>query len=168
LFNRHPGYPVTQVSRDGDGVFLLRDLPPGEYRFRVDGQEKRCVLTDEQEIDGFDFVVPRTPNARSISGRVLRPDGKTPLADTEVTLTVLQAEPKQLEPCLRWLGVPRRAVTDSQGRFHLYPLKPDKYWITAGAPGYHTSQRKTVRVKWLSARALEFALQHKPTADDKE
>lgn len=152
---------IAQVSRDGDGTFLLRDLPPGEYEVRADGQKKPCSLNDQQEIDGFDLVVPRKPSSRSISGRIFLPGGKTPLADTEATLTVSCVEPEsdRLTTWSRCPRVPRRVMTDGEGRFCIYPLKPDNYWITAEAPGHRVSLRKTVRVKRFSARGIEFVLQ---------
>ena len=151
------GYPITAVSRDGDGEFAIRGLPEGEYK--IAGCPQRCVVYEGREVNNLQVLAPSVPDPRSISGHVLQPGGTTPLASTEVTLTVFVEEPEG--PAMPWPsieGVPRRVITDEHGAFKIYPIGPGDYWITASAPGFEPNRQATVHIKADSVEGIEFVL----------
>jgi hypothetical protein len=150
------GYPITAVSREGDGEFAIRGLPEGEYTI---GYGQRCVVHEGRGVNNVQILAPSIPEPRSISGHVLQPGGTTPLTGTEVTLTVFVEE--QNGPAMSWPsieGVPRRVITDEYGAFKIYPIHPGHYWITASAPGFEPSPQATVHVKADSVEGIELVL----------
>ena len=130
------GYPVTQVSRDGDGAYRLSNLPAGDYRIAT----KRLSVAGTETIENFDIEVDDLPEKRWVTGRALVADG-LPLGRAE--LTVIWDGQGPSAPFYGPLdGVPRRVLTDEAGRFRLGPLTPHKCWLTAEIPG-----RRSLTVK---------------------
>ncbi len=123
------GYPITQVSRDGDGTYRLSNLPPGEYRIAT----RRLSITGTEAIEHFDIEVDDLLEKRWVRGRALVGEGE-PLGRAE--LTVIRDGQRPSAPPLGPMdGVPRRVLTDDAGRFRLGPFTPGEYWLTAEIPG---------------------------------
>ena len=156
------GYPITGVSKDGDGTYSLPNLPPGKYGIiAVNGTRRAEVdisVVDGNEMFGIDVVLPAESKPRSISGRVLTPNG-SPLENIEVEFVVDTDAPSS--PMYGPLGgVPRTVVTDDDGRFRLSPVDSHygDYWLTAKTPGFHASETKKVNVSKQSVAGLEFVV----------
>ncbi len=145
------GYPVAQVSRDGDGTYRLSNLPPGEYRIAT----RRLSIAGTETIENFDIEVDDLPEKRWVIGRVLAPGGE-PLGLAEVTVIMDFGGPSS--PMFGpQHGVPRRVLTDGAGRFRLWPSAPREYWLTAETPG-RRSQTRMVDLTVDSADAGDFLL----------
>lgn len=163
--------PSMAISRDGDGVFSLGPLPPGDYTLEIglpsiwhmfpstdliEPQSEDVSLTSGKDLSGLDLRVPVTKPAFSLEGRVLIGD-KTPLASQEVTVEVsgdyvVGEEP---EEWYVWEPVVRRVVTDDQGGYKLYPLRPGKYKLVAKWHGLSAVAKISVR---SDVKCLDFAL----------
>lgn len=132
------GYPITQVSRDGDGTFCIRNLPAGMYRLLSHGTGlgEQFELADGEDLSDVEIVVATPLAQRWIVGRVLGPDD-APVVNTEVTI-ITDNEGPGADFYSPLFGVPRRAVTDDLGRFRLGPLEPREYWIGAWTPGHRS------------------------------
>ncbi len=130
------GYPITQVSRDGDGTFCLRNLPPGTYRLGITGVGlgAQFTLEDAEDVSGVEIVIVTPLAQRWVVGRVLGPDN-SPVANTEVTFIMDHGGPLS-GPYGPLDGVPRRAVTDDLGLFRVGPLDPREHWLRALIPGH--------------------------------
>ena len=136
--------PVSQISRDGDGTFCLRNLPPGTYRIYGRGvRAEEITLDDAEDVSGIEIVVETPLAQRWIVGRVVGPDN-APVVNTEVTFVM-------------YPGVPRRAVTDDLGFFRVGPLHARDYLINARTPG-HSSKSKPVDVTTESLDAGDLQL----------
>jgi hypothetical protein len=144
------GYPVTQVSRDGDGTYRLSNLPPGEYRIAG----RRLSIGGPQEIENFDLEVDDLPEKRWVLGRVTTPGGE-PLCRVEVTVIMDHEGPDAHMGPMH--GIPRRVLTDEIGRFRLGPCAAREYWLTAEIPG-HRSATTMVDVTTGSVDAGDFLL----------
>lgn len=122
------GYPVAQVSRDGDGTFRL-SLPPGEYVVA----SRHLSITGTEAIEDFDVEVPAAAEKRWITGRALAAGG-APLGGIELTVIVDVMGPSA-DMFGPQGGVPRRVVTDEHGLFRLGPFDRREYWLTAAFRG---------------------------------
>jgi protocatechuate 3,4-dioxygenase beta subunit len=143
LFRPHPTgddsiFPVT-ASRDGDGTFALEPLAAGTYELKVwdafgHKHTETVQLAEGEHRKNMDLRVPAPSNAASVSGRLVRPDGK-PVANQEVHLrlwgTWSNREPSTPE-FFEGSGKLRRVVTDARGRFRLDPLPRRPLVIVAG------------------------------------
>jgi hypothetical protein len=145
------GYPITQVSRDGDGTYRLSNIPPGEYRVAT----RRLSATGAEKFEDFDLEVPDLPEARWVRARALAGDGE-PLARAEIIVIMDYDEPGA-PPLGPMRGVPRRALTDGNGRFRLGPFAPREYWLTAEMPG-RRSRTTMVDLRADSVDAGDFLL----------
>lgn len=124
--------PVSQISRDGDGTFCLRNLPPGTYRIYGRGVHAEEITLDAAEhISGVEIMVETALAQRWIVGRVLGLD-RTPVVNTEVTFVIYNGGPAG--PFGRSGGVPRRALTDDLGLFRVGPLDARDYVLWARTP----------------------------------
>ncbi len=124
--------PVSQISRDGDGTFCLRNLPPGTYRIYGRGVHAEEITLDAAEhVSGVEIMVETALAQRWIVGRVLGPD-RTPVVNTEVTFVIYNGGPAG--PFGRSGGVPRRALTDDLGFFRVGPLDARDYVLWARTP----------------------------------
>jgi hypothetical protein len=112
-------------------------------------------ITGEEIRSGIHLFVPEPKGAVSVSGRIVRRNG-VPVAHTEVRLVTRldQANRNWSPETSDW--VPRRVVTDARGRFTLYPLIPERYWITAWAAGFTPSDRQAVTVGTDGVSGLVF------------
>ena len=151
------GYPITQVSRDGDGTFCLRNLAPGTYRLFNTGVwlGEEFTLEDAEDVSGVEIVVATPLAQRWVVGRVLGPDN-APVANTEVTFIIDHVGP-MTGPYGPLDGVPRRAVTDELGLFRVGPLQAREYWLSAWTPG-HRSKSEPIDVTTESIDAGDLQL----------
>jgi hypothetical protein len=120
-----PAEVTWAVSQDGDGSFLLQNLPPGEYdlipfggigswKFRERVRVEEGKTTKVREIR-----VPSLPTGRSALGPVLQPDGKTPAGQTEITFELIPV-PEQAQPPILWKAR-RRAVPTNRAASSFIP-----------------------------------------------
>ncbi len=145
------GYPVTQVSRDGDGIYRLSNLPPGEYRVAT----RRLSIAGTETVENFDIEVDDLPVKRWVLGRALVSGGE-PLGRAGVTV-IMDFEGPSAPMYGPLHGVPRRVLTDGAGRFRLGPFAPREYWLTAETPG-RRSQTRMVDLTADSVDAGDFLL----------
>ena len=130
LWNR---FRLRQASRDGDGTFCFRNLPPGSYGLYLGGAGfvKELTLEDAEDFSDVEIMVATALAQRWIVGRVIGPDN-SPLVNTEVRFVM--GRPSAI-PSRRG-GVSRRSVTDDLGLFRVGPLDPREYWLRAVIPGH--------------------------------
>ncbi len=151
------GYPVTQVTRDGDGTYCLKNLPPGEYRLLAIGTDAEArVSIKGPEVITLDLDVPAMPEKRWVSGRVLGPGGE-PVAKAEVMFITDFGGPSDWHFYGPLNGVPRRVLTDDEGRFRLGPLPPREWWFTAESPG-HKGEMTKLDLSKDSVEGVEFQI----------
>ncbi len=136
------------TTTDGNGVFLLAPLRPGEYLLAALPSEptsrkaiplssvvfypgttrqqdaQRIVLADREERAGVTFACP-PPRGVEISGRVVAPAADF-AAQVEIALRAVGRDPR-LDT--------RRAAVSVGGRFAFKNLEPGRYAITARAAG---------------------------------
>jgi len=140
-----PADLMASVSRDDDGSFKLSALPPGSYNIVVGKPEitrLKISIAGSNTKSGVKVIVPKPSGATTLSGRLLGPNGK-PLAHTDLRL-IVRLDQSTHPNALDW--VPRRVRTDADGRFTLFPIVPDRYWITASVSGFRPGDRQTVVV----------------------
>jgi hypothetical protein len=123
--------PFSGEAESGpDGTFTLGSLEPGSYRLLAVAPPlagRLATPVTARLATRAEGVVIEVDQARSIAGRVRRPDGP-PVAGARVEL--------------RRGGQARgRAVTDSRGDFRLEGLLPDHYGVGASAPGLARASR---------------------------
>ena len=153
------GYPITVISRDGDGAFALQNLPPGEYRLSVENDVRRkslrVSLPSKDQERRLEVTLPPKSDVRAVSGKVLSPNGDL-LRNTNVEIVV-----DSMAPGESWYGqlrgIPRRVRTDDEGRFLLFPFE-DRWdcWLTASVKNFRSS--KTLKVK-ASKESVDLNLQ---------
>ncbi len=153
LWNR---FRFTQASRDGDGTFCFRDLPPGSYGLylRGAGFVKELTLKDAEDFSDVEIMVTTALAQRWIVGRVLGPDN-SPLVNTEVRF--LMGRPSPI-PSHRG-RVSRRSVTDDLGLFRVGPLDPREHWLRAVITGHWSeSTRADVTAGSVDVGDLQLVL----------
>jgi hypothetical protein len=163
--------PSMAISSDGDGEFRLGPLPAGNYSLimglpgiwhvfpstdLIKPHSMAVDLTSGKDLSDLDLSVPEIKPAYDIQGRALKSD-KTPLASQEITVEVSGDYKPGEEPeeWYVWEPVVRRVVTDAQGGFKLYPIRPGKYKLVAKWHGLSATVRKTVQ---SDMRGLDFVL----------
>lgn len=153
--------PVSQISRDGDGTFCLRHLPPGSYRISISGVGlgEQFTLEEAEDVSGVEIMVETALAQRWIIGRVLGPNN-APVVNTEVTFVIHHGGPPG--PFGRSYGVPRRAVTDDLGMFRVGPLHARDYFLSAKMPG-HRSEMTPIDVTAGSIDAGDIHLSTTPS-----
>jgi uncharacterized GH25 family protein len=143
------------VTRDGDGILEISDLPPGRYSARLlapgyapSAWQEVEVKTGENTNLDFRFA-PRRPQASL--DVVLTSNNAQALASSEwnLQLRLLSSEPENAgaapalpgaEPMeeLAMNPIPgmlfRRVRADANGKFTLYPLPPGKWRLVLTAP----------------------------------
>jgi hypothetical protein len=139
------------ISHDNDGAFSLGPLPPGDYSLAIGlpgiaymfpstdlikTTSKEVNLASGKNLDGLELRVPLNKPVYSLHGRILKRD-KTPLASKEITVEVSgdYTPADGPEEWYVWEPVTRTVVTDAQGNYRLYPLRPGKYKLVAGWKG---------------------------------
>ena len=155
LWNR---FRLRQASRDGDGTFCFRNLPPGSYGLYVTGAGfvEYFELEDAEDLSGLEIMVTTALAQRWIVGRVLGPDN-SPLANTEVRFVMGLGEPGSSPFPRHRGGVSRRSVTDDLGLFRVGPLDPREYWLRALIPGHWSkSTRADVTAESIDAGDLQL------------
>lgn len=147
---------ASLVTRDGDGTVELSDLPPGPYKARVfapgqDMPEPQDVTlkagettqvdfnikpldpvgslavtardTKDQAMAGLDFVIQLQPLANGAGA-----------SDAAVTPPPLPPGAPVGAINMFYSGFLRRAHSDANGHFTLYPIKPGKYRMRVAWP----------------------------------
>ena len=126
-------------TTDGDGRFVLRDLPAGEYRLTVSrtgfitmqyGQKRpfeasSSIMLAEGAVADASVALTR---GGVIYGRVLDQFGE-PLAGTRVQ--ALRSRTVQGQRRVQSVGAPDQ--TDDTGAFRIYGLPPGDYYVIAAA-----------------------------------
>lgn len=174
-FKSYP-YTIREVmagtSHDGDGAFMFGPLPPGEYElvmglpcpFATDlGSRVGAIegfpldVTQGRGLKDLTFAIPLDTPVCSLRGRVLRADGGTPLASTEISVALSTDYPAGHEPeeWYVWEPAVRRVTTDVQGTFRLYPVYPGRYKLEARSGNLSAVRRAVVSP---DAPILDFVL----------
>lgn len=147
---------ASLVTRDGDGVVQLTDLPPATYRLRLfwPGQQS----PDTQTVDlkpgqttNADFRFRRTDNLSSLVVDLHNGQGQ-PLKDSDFLVqlrslsraaspstgaVIVPPVPPEMPPGMMGVffnGYMRRAHTDATGHFTLYPLPVGRWRVTVMEP----------------------------------
>lgn len=145
-------------SSDGEGLIQLKDLPPGKYRARV-YLSGRPPAEKEIEISGSSPSQVEITFPPVSAGRVhfvaVGQDGK-PLANRAWTVRVMSLSGNTEEPVpgapVLPRGGARRATSNAEGKFTLYPLRPGKYrfWVAAYNPDGETGPAVNVQAEATS------------------
>ena len=127
------------VTTDGEGTFVLRDLPAGEYRLTVSrtgfsslvfGQRRPLespVLINLSEDEVFTANLALTRGG-TIHGRVIDQFGE-PIAGTRVQAL----RSRMVNGQRRFQSMGPGDQTDDTGAFRVYGLPPGDYYVTASA-----------------------------------
>lgn len=134
---------VARVRTDGDGRFLLPNVPPGRYQitpsapaYVVQGMPdnyppgRPLTLLAGEEVKDVDFRVER---GAVITGRVTDGDGN-PAISEPVTVVPVEPTGQQQQPPTRSLD-PRDQMTDDRGVYRIYGLPPGRYRVSVGQVG---------------------------------
>jgi len=115
-----PQVPVT----DGDGRFVLDEMPPGEWRVRVEAPSGVAVatMTSAPIVVGTRDARIEVRPERRIAGRVVGPDG-LPGADARVVCRPGRGEDEKAE-----------TRTDDRGRFAFAGLGEGEYVVDVESP----------------------------------
>ncbi|HUV04256.1 MAG TPA: carboxypeptidase-like regulatory domain-containing protein [Armatimonadota bacterium] len=166
---------MSATSRDGDGTFRLGPLPPGDYKMDYGAPEVGDLPADEgrnlniavasipvnvpedRDIEGLQIVYPVKKPAYSLMGQVFQGDTSTPLASTEITISVMTIYPPDPEPENWYVCEPvvRTVVTDAQGNYRLYPIRPGKYKLEAKWEKFSATRNVSLRA---NATGVDFTL----------
>ena len=146
------GDPEGPVTRDGDGALDVSDLPPGRYMVRLLAPNYAPTPFQDVEVkagatSNLEFRFAPRPDSASLEV-LLEDKAKNPVVSTDWNLqlrllskavsTADAAAPPLpggeellVELTMNPIGgvTFRRARTDAQGRFTLYPLPPGKWRI---------------------------------------
>jgi protocatechuate 3,4-dioxygenase beta subunit len=137
---------VYATTSDSDGRFLLKDVPPGRYKFvamhvgfveqqyRAHGTEAGAILglRPGQKIEDVLFRLTR---AAVITGSVNNENGE-PLVGVQV-LVLNRPSEDEIEDLGEWasrkleLQPVASGHTDDRGQFRIFGLKPGQYYIRA-------------------------------------
>jgi protocatechuate 3,4-dioxygenase beta subunit len=145
LLSADPGQRFRSVARartDGDGHFLLSNVPPGRYQlmpaapaYVVQGASdsyppgRPLTLLAGEEVKDLDFRVER---GAVITGRVTDGDGNPVIAEP---VTVAQVETNGQQPPARGSLDLRDRTTDDRGVYRIYGLPPGRYRVSVGQGG---------------------------------
>jgi hypothetical protein len=145
LLSADPGQRFRSVARartDGDGRFVLQNVPPGRYQvmpsapaYVVQGMPESyppgrpLTLLAGEEVKDLDFRVER---GAVITGRVTDGDGN-PVISEPVMVAQAEATGQQL-PIRNALDM-RDQMTDDRGVYRIYGLPPGRYRVSVGHGG---------------------------------
>ncbi|MET0626758.1 MAG: carboxypeptidase-like regulatory domain-containing protein, partial [Pyrinomonadaceae bacterium] len=145
LLSLDPGQRFRTVSRartDGEGHFLIANVPPGRYQiapsapaYVVQGitdnypPGRPLTLLAGEEVKDIDFRVER---GAVITGRVTDGEGN-PVISEPVTLA--QVEPNAQQLPMRAGNDLRDQMTDDRGVYRIYGLPPGRYRVSVGHGG---------------------------------
>lgn len=119
---RPVGLQVDQAVSGSDGTFQLESLPPGPVQVQVSAegfatQEAAAVAAEASSVER----IVMTGNGTLAGTVVHAADGKTPIAEAEVSVTGLEGA---------------RVRTDAEGRFSLAAVPPVSVQVQATAAGF--------------------------------
>ena len=136
---------VARAKTDGDGRFLLSNVPPGRYQivpyapaFVVQGLTENyppgrpLTLLAGDEVKDIDFSIER---GGVITGRVTDGDGNPIVAEA---VQVMPVEPNGRPQQLRNVFDQRDHMTDDRGVYRLYGLPPGRYRVYVGQSAENT------------------------------
>jgi protocatechuate 3,4-dioxygenase beta subunit len=145
LVSLDPGQRFRSAARartDGDGRFLLSNVPPGRYQittaapaYVVQGMTdnyppgRPLTLLAGEEVKDIDFRVER---GAVITGRVTDGDGN-PVISEPVTVAQVETTGQQF-PARGGLDL-RDRMTDDRGVYRIYGLPPGRYRVSVGQAG---------------------------------
>jgi hypothetical protein len=139
----------SAVTRDGDGVLELGDLPPGRYRAKLvlpsyAPSETREVEITTGQSSAAEFALVPQSRASSLKVKMLDKDGKPlPNRDWTLQLRSLGNAPGAIGEVPGGPGgeigieagafgvLPRRARTDDKGEITLFPLRAGRWRVAA-------------------------------------
>ena len=128
------GSRVRSAETDASGSYEVTLDEPGEYTFELNHQGIRHSVREavpDVEVHVVDFEL----SASAVSGRVFGPDGKP----VERVLVELAATLETAES--RSFGVSGLDRTDGDGSFRFEGVAPGAYRLTAGEPGWDSSEQ---------------------------
>lgn len=151
---------VATTSYDGNGMFSVGPLPPGDYKI--------AFAFSKEEVNAFDIVkeipvhviagksseylavkVPLSESMREFQGRALTGKNTAPLIQKEITVSIRHQYPDE-EPgywpeyYYVWEPVVHHVKTNENGRFTLYPLDPGKYVFDVWWNGQSVEKKVTI------------------------
>ena len=156
-------------STGKDGVFEIRNAPPGDYVLVVElvgndflnnrksyyypgsfEREEATVVRVGfgEKVEGIEFRMPAGYSLRTIEGEVVWPDG-TPARNADVMLLCPQSTDQE---GYRLNSDPSSTKTDEHGRFRLEGLSGDTYWLFAKGRGEGKKQGEQVEAHSTSQK----------------
>ena len=145
LISADPGQRFRSVARvrtDGDGRFLLSNVPPGRYQLMTSAPAyvvqgvadnyppgRPLTLLAGEEVKDLDFRVER---GAVITGRVTDGDGNPVISEP---VTVAQVETTGQQFSTRGGLDMRDRMTDDRGVYRIYGLPPGRYRVSVGQAG---------------------------------
>ncbi len=122
---RRRGDGVTRATTAGDGAFMIRRLPPGEWQVAA----RRGGFVEEQvaATSGTADVEIQLEPALSITGLVVNASTGDPISGVPITA--------EFSAFRQGLVLRRSTATDSDGRFRLTGLAADTYRLWVGQEG---------------------------------
>jgi hypothetical protein len=131
------GQRIALVSREGDGVVSVSNLPAGRYMLKVSGaafpgQNPRPVTITAGETTALDWVVtPKQSSKASLELQLRDEVGKAASGDFELRLLPIASNGSlvlnEITGEAPGGDTGRRATADGSGRINVYPLAPGRY-----------------------------------------